>query len=155
MGKGVQDYWTASPDTAEQEDSAAFSASSNSVPEILRSSAQSSGERPSRIRRTKQSRDREGKPKRRRSSAGSNWTPSLASGEFARRRSVDLRDSIRRVRCDPSSHAAIPSSTAASAAVVSHPRSKAAQNAVLTAPRIVSVSMTKPLALPLTGGGKI
>ena len=120
---------------------AAQNPSSNSVTEILRSRVQTSGERPSSIRRTKQSRDRGGRPKRRRSSAGSNRTSSAAFAEFVRCRSVDLTASIRRLRRDTSSQASIPSSTAVSAVVVSHPRSKAAQNAVLTVPSIVPVSM--------------
>jgi hypothetical protein len=109
---------------------AAYTASANSVMEMSRSSEQTSGERPTRIRRTMQSRDRGCSIKRRRSSGGSSSSPSGASADFVLRRITDLTDSIRRPRCDRSSHAPIPSDTAASAVLVTPPRSNAVRNAV-------------------------
>ena len=96
-----------------------------------------------RILRTKQPRDCGRTLKSRRSSAGSKSDRVGGPRSVTRRRSVHLTTSIRTLRGDMFSQAPIPSSTAASAVVVSHPRSKAAQNALFTAPLIVSASMNE------------
>jgi hypothetical protein len=62
--------------------------------------------------------------------------------DFVRRRIVDLTASIRRPRCDRSSHASIPSITAVSAVFVLPARSKAVRKAISTALEIESIAIT-------------
>ena len=90
------------------------------------SNTERSGEMPG-VFRTKQPRDCGRTLKSRRSSAGSKSDRVGGRRSVTRRRSVHLTTSIRTLRGDMFSQAPIPSSTAASAVVVSHPRSKAAR----------------------------
>jgi len=120
--------------------SAAYSAPSNSLTEISRSSAQTSGERPTRIRRTKQYRKSGCSIKRRRSSGGRPSTSQGPSDDFVHRRTADLTASVRRPRGEKSSPAPMPYITAASAVFMPPVRSKAVRKAISSASGIVSIT---------------